>query len=38
MYILKIWPGNITQASVDAIKGSPRGIDATAVGGKYLTK
>ena len=38
IYVLIIWPGKIKYAINEAIKGSPRGIDATTVGEKYLTK
>ena len=37
-YSFIIWGGNIKYANADAINGSPRGIDATTVGGKYLTR
>ncbi len=38
IYIFNIWPGNKIQAKIEAIKGSPNGIEATTVGCKYLTK
>ena len=38
IYSFRIWPGNINQAMVEAINGSPKGMDATTVGDKYLTK
>ena len=38
IYVFIIWPGKIKYAINEAINGSPRGIDATTVGEKYLTK
>ena len=38
IYALMIWPGKIKYAIIDAIKGSPNGIEATTVGEKYFTK
>ena len=38
MNSFRIWPGNNDHAINDAINGSPKGIDATIVGLKYLTK
>ena len=38
IYVFITWPGKIKYAINEAINGSPRGIDATIVGEKYLTK